>query len=182
MINNPLKPHLSNHPSPNPNHHSFISTHHYFTQPFHEFNLTHHLVNNASITPDHNQLVLPFHCFQGSQLLFFSPINFFSLSFSLAYFDFLVWFLFLVCVHSGYESNESPMVVSMFGNQIMGGDNVGVMSEGLYDYPYIDSTSHEKGVPNEPRSWIGMEGEDEEVVETAKQQPHFFDFLGLGTS
>lgn len=74
------------------------------------------------------------------------------------------------------------MVVSMFGNQIMGGDNVDVMSEGLYEYPYIDSTSHEKGVPNEPMSWIGMEGEDEEVVEKAKQQPHFFDFLGLGTA
>lgn len=72
------------------------------------------------------------------------------------------------------------MVVSMFGNQIMGRDNVGAMSEGLYDFPYIDSTSHEKGVSNEPMSWIGMEGEDEE--EKAKQQPQFFDFLGLGTA
>lgn len=72
------------------------------------------------------------------------------------------------------------MVVSMFGNQIMGDDNVGAMSEGLYNFPYVDSTSHEKGVPNEPMSWIGMGVEDEEMVEKAKQQPHFFDFLGLG--
>ncbi|KAJ0247579.1 Transcription factor MYB117 [Hirschfeldia incana] len=147
MINNPLKPHLpDNHSNPNPNYNSFISTHHYFPQPFHEFNSTHHMVDNASIAPDHNQLVLPIHCFQG------------------------------------YENNETPMVVSMFGNQITGGDNVGAMSEGFYDFPYIDSTSHEKGVPNESMSWIGMGVEDEDVVEKAKQQPHFFDFLGLGTA
>ncbi|ESQ34310.1 hypothetical protein EUTSA_v10008049mg [Eutrema salsugineum] len=146
MINNPLKPHLPNHPNPNPNYHSFISTNHFFTQPFHELNLTHHLVNNASITTDHNQLVLPFHCFQG------------------------------------YESNETPMVVRMFGNQMMVGDNVGATSEELYNFPYIDSSSQETRMPNEPMSWIGMEVVDEEVVEKAKQQPHFFDFLGLGTT
>lgn len=64
MVNNSLKPHLTN-PNPNPNYHSFISTNHYFTQPFPEFNLTQHLVNNAPNSTDHNQLVLPFHCFQG---------------------------------------------------------------------------------------------------------------------
>ncbi|CAH2033859.1 unnamed protein product [Thlaspi arvense] len=147
MIDNPLKPHhLPNHPNPNPNYQSFISTNHYFTQPFHEFNLSHHLANNASITTDHNQLVLPFHCFQG------------------------------------YESNET-MVVSMFGNQMMVGDNVSATSETLYHFPYIDSTSQEKRVPNEPMNWIGMEVvDDDQVVEKAKQQPHFFDFLGLGTT
>lgn len=88
MINNQLKPHLSNHPNPNPNYHSFISTNHYFTQPFSEFNLTHHLVNNAPIMNDHNQLVLPFHCFQGSLLLFFSSISFFQYFSMFASFDF----------------------------------------------------------------------------------------------
>ncbi|CAH8349742.1 unnamed protein product [Eruca vesicaria subsp. sativa] len=141
VIDNARNPYLPNHPNPNPNYQSIISTHHYFTQPFQEFNLTH-----ASITPEHNQLVLPIHCFQG------------------------------------YESNETPMVVSMFSNQIMGGDNAGAMSEGLYNFPYVDSTSHEKEVPNDPMSWIGMEVEDEEVMEKAKQQPRFFDFLGLGTA
>lgn len=68
--NNPLKPHLTNNHHPNPNYHSFLSTNHYFAQPFPEFNLTHHLVNNAPNTNDHNQLVLPFHCFQGTFLLF----------------------------------------------------------------------------------------------------------------
>ncbi|KAL1194530.1 Transcription factor [Cardamine amara subsp. amara] len=141
--NNPLKPDLTNHhPNPNPNYHSFISNNHYFTQPFPEFNLSHHLVNNAPIPSDHNQLVLPFHCFQG------------------------------------YESNETPMVVSMFGNQMMVGDNVGATSDTLYNFPYIDTTSQEKADPNEPMNWIGME----EVAEKAKKQPHFFDFLGLGTA
>ncbi|KAG7592880.1 Homeobox-like domain superfamily [Arabidopsis thaliana x Arabidopsis arenosa] len=148
MSNNPLKPHLTDnhHPNPNPNYHSFISTNHYFAQPFPEFNLTHHLVNNAPITSDHNQLVLPFHCFQG------------------------------------YESNEPPMVVSMFGNQMMVGDNVGDTSDALCNFPYIDPRSQEKAEPNEAMHWIGMEAVDEEVVEKAKQQPHFFDFLGLGTA
>ncbi|CAN6881557.1 unnamed protein product [Brassica oleracea] len=144
IINNPLKPHLPNHPSPNCP--SFISTKHYFTRPFHEFNLTHHLVNHASMTTDQNHLVLPFHCFQG------------------------------------YESTEAPMVVGMFGNQMMIEDNVGATSEALYNFPYVDSMSQEKGVPNEAMNMIGMEVVDEEVAKKAKQQPHFFDFLGLGTA
>ncbi|KAF8103834.1 hypothetical protein N665_0183s0012 [Sinapis alba] len=141
---NPLKPHLPNHPNPSSNYHSFISTKHYFTQPFHEFNLTHHLVNHASMTTDHNQLVLPLHCFQGC------------------------------------ESTEASMVVSMFSNQMMVGDNVGATSEALYNFPYLDSMSQEKGVPDEEINLIGME--DEKVAEKAKQQPHFYDFLGLWTA
>lgn len=74
------------------------------------------------------------------------------------------------------------MVVSMFGNQMMLGDNVGVTSDSLYNFPYTEPTSQEKADANEPMNWIGMEAVDEEVVEKAKQQPHFFDFLGLGTA
>lgn len=70
----------------------------------------------------------------------------------------------------------------MFGNQMMVGDNVSATSDALYNFPYIDSTNQEKAEPNVPMNWIGMEAVDEEVVEKAKQQPHFFDFLGLGTA
>lgn len=74
------------------------------------------------------------------------------------------------------------MVVSMFSNQMMvGGDNVGATSEALHNFPYVDSMSQEKGVPNEAMNLIGMEVVDEEVAEKARQQPYFFDFLGLGT-
>lgn len=72
------------------------------------------------------------------------------------------------------------MVVSMFGNQMMVGDNLGDTSDALCNYPYIDPRSQEKAEPNEAMHWNGMEAVDEEVVEKAKQQPHFFDFLGLG--
>lgn len=92
----------------------------------------------------------------------------------------IVFGVYLQC--SGYESNETPMVVSMFGNQMMVGDNLGATSDALYNFPYTDSTSQEKSETNEPMNWIGMEVVDEEVVEKAKQQPHFFDFLGLGTA
>ncbi|KAJ0257769.1 Transcription factor MYB117 [Hirschfeldia incana] len=146
MINDPLKPHLPNHPSPSPNYHSFISTKHYFTQPCQECNLTHPLVNHAYVTTDQNHPVLPFHCFQG------------------------------------YESTDASMVVSMFSNQMMVGDNVGATSEALHNFPYLNSMSQEKGVPNEPMNLIGMEVVDEEVAEKARKQPHFFDFLGLGTA
>ncbi|EOA36636.1 hypothetical protein CARUB_v10011887mg [Capsella rubella] len=144
MNNNPLKTHLPNnhHPNPNPNYHSFLSTNHYFAQPFPEFNLAHHLVNNAPITSDQNQLVFPFHCFQG------------------------------------YESNDTPMVVSMFSNQMMVADNVGATSDALY----WNGSQGKEELDHEPMHWIGMEAVDEEVVEKAKQQPHYFDFLGLGTA
>ncbi|KAL0695357.1 hypothetical protein Bca4012_062537 [Brassica carinata] len=144
MINNPLKPHLPNHPNPSPNYHSLISTKHYFTQSFHELNLTHHRVSNTSTMTDHNQLVLPFHYFQG------------------------------------YESTDAPMVVSMFGNNVMVSNNVGATSEALYNFPYLDPMSQEKGVPDEAMNLIGME--DEKVAGKAKQQPHFYDFLGMWTA
>lgn len=70
----------------------------------------------------------------------------------------------------------------MFGNQMMVGDNVGATSDALYNFPYIDPTSQEKADPNEQMNWMRMETVDEEVAEKAKQQPHFFDFLGLGTA
>lgn len=74
--------------------------------------------------------------------------------------------LFLVYLqHSGYESTEAPTVVSMFGNQMMIEDNVGATSEALYNFPYVDSMSQEKGVPNEAMNLIGMEVVDEEVAE-----------------
>ena len=85
MINNPLKPHLPNHRSPNCP--SFISTKHYFTRPFHEFNLTHHLVNHATMTADQNHLVLPFHCFQGTRFFFVTPIILLHYLSPFAYFD-----------------------------------------------------------------------------------------------
>lgn len=83
---------------------------------------------------------------------------------------------------SGYENNEPPMVVSMFGNQMMVGDNVGATSDALCNIPHIDPSNQEKPEPNDAMHWIGMDAVDEEVFEKAKQQPHFFDFLGLGTA
>ncbi|CAN8291598.1 unnamed protein product [Cochlearia groenlandica] len=148
LITNPLlKPHHHQNLNPNDNNydHSLISatTNHYFSQPFpHEFDLTyHHMVNssNNTISSDHNQLVLPLHCFRG------------------------------------YESNEAPMVVNMFGNQMMLG---GVTKERLYNLSYIDSAKSES---NEAKKWMGMDVVDEEVAEKAKKQPNFFDFLGVGT-
>lgn len=73
------------------------------------------------------------------------------------------------------------MVVSMFSNQMMvGGDNVGATSEALHNFPYVDSMSQEKGVPNEAMNLIGMEVVDEEVAGEGKAATIFFRFSWLG--